>query len=137
MKTLALFVSCLLATTASAQSMDPTFIDQKHAAQVTGEQIYSHVCQACHMADAKGAAGAGRYPALAENPKLAARSYPVVMVMGGRGGMPPFGMLLTDAQVADVVNYVRTHFGNHYTDALTPEDVKPFRPATSATPRGH
>ena len=39
-------------------------------------------------------------------------------------------MLLSDAQVADVVNYVRTHFGNTYQDALTADDVKAFRPAT-------
>ena len=26
---------------------------------VTGEQVYAQVCQACHMADAKGATGAG------------------------------------------------------------------------------
>lgn len=135
MKPLA-FVLFAVASGASAQSMDPTFIDQKHAAQVTGEQIFQHICQGCHMPDAKGAVGAGHYPALANNPKLAARAYPVAMVMGGRGGMPPFGMLLTDAQVADVVNYVRTHFGNHYTDALTAEDVKPFRPPTPTPSRG-
>ena len=35
-----------------------------------GKAIYSHVCQGCHMVDAKGAVGAGRYPALARNAKL-------------------------------------------------------------------
>ena len=28
--------------------------------------------------------------------------------------MPPFGRLMTDEQVAAVVNYIRTHFGNDY-----------------------
>ena len=28
--------------------------------------------------------------------------------------MPPFGEMMSDDQVAAVVNYVRTHFGNKY-----------------------
>ena len=35
-----------------------------------GQAIYEGVCQGCHMPDAKGAVGAGMYPALASNPKL-------------------------------------------------------------------
>ena len=38
--------------------------------------------------------------------------------------MPPFGAMMSDDQVAAVVNYLRTHFGNHYRDAVTAEDVK-------------
>ena len=49
------------------------------------------------------------------------------MVLHGLNGMPPFAERLTDAQVAQVVNYVRTHFGNSYTDAVKPEDVKALR----------
>jgi len=30
--------------------------------------------------------------------------------------------------VAAVVNYLRTHFGNQYSDAVTAEDVKRVRP---------
>ena len=81
------------------------------------------------MPDGKGAVGAGHYPALANNPKLASAAYPVVMVVNGRGAMPSFGSGLSDAQIADVVNYVRTHFGNAYTDTLKPEDITPFHPA--------
>jgi len=80
------------------------------------------------MADAKGAEGAGRYPALAGNPRLAANTYPVQVVLQGRHGMPAFGPFLDDSQVAGVVNYVRTHFGNTFSDAVTPEDVKKMRP---------
>jgi mono/diheme cytochrome c family protein len=79
------------------------------------------------MADGKGAAGAGRYPALANNPKLEASGYPVTMVLRGLNGMPSIGTMLSDEQVAQVVNYVRTHFGNNYTDAVKPEDVKALR----------
>jgi mono/diheme cytochrome c family protein len=34
---------------------------------------------------------------------------------------------LTDQQIADVVNYVRTHFGNSYKDRVAPADVKTLR----------
>lgn len=30
---------------------------------------------------------------------------------------------MTDQQVAEMVNYVRTNFGNSYQDAVTPESV--------------
>jgi mono/diheme cytochrome c family protein len=93
----------------------------------TGETLYAGICQGCHMADGKGAAGAGRYPALANNPKLEASGYPVSMALRGLNGMPSIGAMLSDAQVAQVVNYVRTHFGNNYTDAVKPEDVKALR----------
>jgi mono/diheme cytochrome c family protein len=115
--------------TVHAQANDAAFIAQKDIPHATGEQIFTHICQACHMPDGKGAVGAGHYPALASNAKLASAAYPVVMVVNGRGAMPSFGNGLSDAQIADVVNYVRTHFGNAYTDTLKPEDVKPFHPA--------
>ena len=41
--------------------------------------------------------------------------------------MPPFGDMMTDGQVAAVVNYVRTHFGNSYQDAVTAKDVSDVR----------
>ncbi|ATJ89599.1 alcohol dehydrogenase [Acetobacter senegalensis] len=94
-----------------------------------GAAVYKHVCQGCHMPDGKGAEGAGaRFPALAGNPKLQSAEYPAYVVLNGFGGMPWFGVALNDQQVANVVNYVRTHFGNHYTDTLKPEDVAAMRP---------
>ena len=92
-----------------------------------GEQLYMRVCAACHMPDAKGGQGAGFYPALAGNPRLGSGTYPVYVVMNGMNGMPPLGELMTDEQVADVVNYVRTHFGNDYRDAVQPADVSALR----------
>ena len=96
--------------------------------QQGGEKIYQSLCQGCHMVNGQGALGAGFYPALAKNPKLAAGAYPVIVVSRGLHGMPSFANRLTDEQIADVVNYVRTHFGNDYKDAVKPEDVKPMRP---------
>lgn len=106
----------------------PDILSMAEASHADGEQLYTHICQACHMPAGQGAIGAGAYPALAHNPKLAAGAYPVVMVLHGRGGMPAIGQFLTDAQVALVVNYVRTHLGNQYTDAITADQVKAMRP---------
>ena len=91
---------------------------------VTGEQVYTQVCQACHMADAKGGSGAATIPALAKNPRLADAGYPIGMVIQGRGAMPSLTDLLSPAQIAAVVTYVRTHFGNNYRKPVTEADVK-------------
>ncbi len=90
---------------------------------VTGEQVYGQVCQACHMADAKGATGAGTIPALASNPRLAGAAYPITIVTGGKGAMPGFSGVLSNAQMAEVITYVRTHFGNAYAKPVTEADV--------------
>ena len=92
-----------------------------------GEAIYQGICQGCHMADAKGAEGAGRYPALASNPRLAGAGYVVHLVLKGQKGMPGFADNLSDQQIADVVNYVRIHFGNRYGGAVTPAEVQAAR----------
>src|ERR1700744_3419577 len=89
-----------------------------------GQAIFTNVCQGCHMPDAKGAVGAGMYPALAGDKKLTAAAYPVLVVIKGQKAMPDFGTSFSDQQIANVVNYIRTNFGNAYTDTVTPEDVK-------------
>ena len=91
---------------------------------VTGEQVYQQVCQACHMANARGGKGAAMIPALAKNPKLEEPGYPIGMILQGRGAMPPLTDLLKPAQIATVVTYVRTHFGNSYKKPVTEADVK-------------
>jgi mono/diheme cytochrome c family protein len=92
-----------------------------------GEALYKNICQGCHMPNAQGAVGAGMYPALAKNPKLEVAGYPISVVLNGQKAMPAFGTMLTDQQVADVINYVRTHFGNNYKDKVAPADVKAAR----------
>jgi mono/diheme cytochrome c family protein len=89
------------------------------AAPHAGEKVYQEVCQACHMANAKGAVGAGRITALAGNANLAYPEYPIGVVTGGKGAMPWFRGQLTDQQIADVIGYVRTHFGNKYKGKVT------------------
>jgi len=111
---------------AAAQQLTPDFRGATFTMQ-GGEAVYRNVCQGCHMADAKGASGAGNYPALAGNAKLASAGYVLTMVMNGHRGMPPFRGHFTNAQVADVVNYVRTHFGNKYRDQVKEADVQALR----------
>ena len=92
-----------------------------------GEAVFKNICQGCHMANAEGAVGAGMYPALAKNAKLEVAGYPVAVIVHGQKAMPPLGGMLSDKQVADVTNYVRSHFGNAYADKVKPEDVKTVR----------
>lgn len=106
---------------------DGAFVASGRFNEPDGEKLYRRVCAACHMADAMGATGAGTYPALAKNPKLAASGYPMLIVVKGLNGMPPIGDMMTDQQVAEVVNYIRSHFGNKYKDVVTAEQVKAMR----------
>lgn len=114
------------ARAAGASAGDAAF-GARMLGDATGEQIFNRVCAACHMPDAKGAEGAGRYPALAGNQKLVIGAYPAMVVVKGLNGMPAIGSMLTDQQVADVVNYVRTHFGNKFKGPVKAEDVKAMR----------
>ena len=112
----------------AAGDADGAFVVGAKFSEPDGEKMFRRVCAGCHMPDAKGVStGAGFYPALARNPKLAAAGYPVYVVTHGMNGMPAVGQMMTDQQVADVVNYVRGNFGNRYRDKVKPEDVKAAR----------
>lgn len=92
-----------------------------------GEGVYREVCQACHMPRGEGARGAADYPALADNPRLEAAGYPVTLVLHGQRAMPGFAPMLTDAQVAEVVTYIRTHFGNDFAEPVAASEVEAMR----------
>jgi mono/diheme cytochrome c family protein len=113
MKTSPFFVAVLLAAPVVA----------KPAAPDPGALVYQEVCQACHMENAMGGVGAGRIAALAKNPNLEAVDYPITIVTGGKGPMPWFRGQLSDQQIADAINHVRTHYGNHYKGKVTAADV--------------
>jgi mono/diheme cytochrome c family protein len=125
---LALIGAGLVATAGSAQAQG----FRTGYSEQTGEEIYKGICQGCHMPDGKGAQGAGAYPALAGDKRLASSAYPALVIIKGQKAMPAFGASFSDAQIANVVNYVRSHFGNNYADTLTPETVKALRPAIAA-----
>jgi mono/diheme cytochrome c family protein len=126
-----LAVSALLVLSAAASAQDGrgnrTFSAGFAFAETTGEELFANICQGCHMPDGSGAAGAGSYPSLVADKNLEARGYPVYLVINGRRAMPPFGEMMTDAQIAAVVNYLRTHFGNSYQDAVTANEVREAR----------
>jgi mono/diheme cytochrome c family protein len=95
--------------------------------QTDGAQLYEAVCQACHMPGATGASGAGSYPALARDARLAVKGFPIARVLNGSKAMPPFKDMLSNEQIAAVVSYVRTHFGNAYKSPVSAADVKALR----------
>jgi len=123
MRPLALLaIAALMGRVASAQEIYAGKFPQQ-----SGEDLFHNICQGCHMPDARGAIGAGAYPALAGNARLSAAVYPITVVLHGQRAMPPFGESLNDEQVANVINYVRSHFGNHYQERLTAAQVAALR----------
>jgi mono/diheme cytochrome c family protein len=141
-------VATLLLTAGAAvgRADDASFASVATLSNVSGEAIYSRICQGCHMPNGAGAVGAGHYPKLAGSTALASWQYVVLTMLGGRNGMPAFSapandqwdgptVHLSDAQVADVVNYLRSHFGNHYKDRISASQVAKLpHPAIAATP---
>ena len=106
-----------------------------------GGQLYTLYCSACHAADGKGATG-GTFPPLAESPWLGGdpdRSIKVVLhglhgpvdVLGKTYNleMPPQGAMLPDDQIAAILTFVRSSWGNQ-ASAVTPESVKTIRAAS-------
>ena len=88
-----------------------------------GAKLYEQLCVECHKADGKGMPPA--YPSLAGNQSLSASSAlnPIRIVLNGGYppstagnprpyGMPPFGSTLNDDEIAAVVSYIRTSWGN-------------------------
>lgn len=102
-----------------------------------GRAVYAQSCAGCHGPDGRGQAG--YYPPLADNADVSRDPLlPVLVVLHGLAGpiavagtrydsaMPSFGHL-SDAQIAAVVNYVRTGLGRapegDGAAAITPETV--------------
>jgi mono/diheme cytochrome c family protein len=130
---------------ALAQSSDNALYTRASIKSANGEQIFQHICQGCHMPDAKGATGAGTYPALSGNPKLASPQYMAAVILFGRHDMPSFEMRpttqglffedtkLSDEQIAEVIHYVRTHFGNTYSNGITAAEVAAMHPQDASS----
>jgi mono/diheme cytochrome c family protein len=117
----------LLSTAAWADEPGPTFGSPFHFTEAGGASLYCSVCAGCHMPDGRGAAGAGRYPALAGDARLASSGYAIALVLHGHGAMPPFARTLSDDQVAAVVGYIRTNLGNAYPGGPTAAEVAAAR----------
>lgn len=80
-------------------------------AQGGGKTLFDHNCAACHQADGKGIPGA--FPNLAGNAYVQGDAKAVAgTVLNGRGGMPTFRAELSRAEIAEILTYVRSAWGN-------------------------
>ena len=124
--------SAPVAPIVSAQAIDTLLLrfsdDPDRFTQTDGEALYRTTCQACHMEDGRGDSGAGAHPPLADNPKMNSRHFLAGVILTGYHGMPRFGPMMSDEQVAAVTNYVRSNFGNNYSDPITTGEVAALRP---------
>jgi nitrite reductase (NO-forming) len=106
------------------------------ASAQAGQQVFASICQACHQADGKGIPAA--IPPLAGSDFLMAdKERAIRIVTHGLTGpvkvngqtfnsvMPP-QPTLSDADVANVLTYVRNSFGNHG-EGVSPEEVSRVR----------
>lgn len=104
----------------------------------TGAAVYVDNCNACHRSDGRGYAGA--FPALAGNSVLrsddvtslvhivlAGFTVPATHAAPSTFTMPPFADRLSDQEVADVVNFIRSSWGNGAKENATAEDVAKLR----------
>lgn len=119
----------LTAAPAPAYTQEPNgaFGSPVRFTETTGAATYHSVCAGCHMSNALGASGAATYPALANDPRLAAPGYSIAVVLKGQKAMPGFARFLTDQQVAEVVTYIRQNFGNAFIEPITHEAVQALR----------
>jgi cytochrome c oxidase cbb3-type subunit II len=91
---------------------------------VKGQSLFTANCAACHQATGEGLPGA--FPPLKSNPVVndADPTQHIHVVLHGLQGaniggtvysspMPPFGTTLSDADVANIINYERSSWGNH------------------------
>ena len=110
----------------------------------TGEQVYTQVCVTCHQANGEGMTGV--YPPLAGSDWMARSNETLIkIVLHGLMGeievkgakynnvMSPWGSALNDEEVANVLTYVRSSWGNTG-DVVKPEEVKAVRDANQGHP---
>jgi mono/diheme cytochrome c family protein len=87
-------------------------------ARAQGAALYMGYCSGCHQAAGTGIAGvfsplAGNAAALAPDPgNLLQTMLLGVPAQFKHGAMPPFAAQLSDQQIADIANYVRSSWGN-------------------------
>jgi len=102
--------------------------------------LYVDHCAGCHQAKGRGIPGV--FPPLAGNGVVLAPEPANILkvVLGGvpaRGGympMPAFAGQLTDPQIADIANYVRSSWGNAAPANVTPQAVAALRRGPPAKP---
>jgi mono/diheme cytochrome c family protein len=104
------------------------------AQEMDGKGLFLKNCAACHQPTGKGIPGA--FPALAGNTFVQGKSTDVATVLlKGRGGMPDFSDSLSDRDIATVLSFVRSSWGNK-ADGLKEADVSALRAALGVDPYG-
>ena len=108
---LALVVALMLAscgggdaTEADLERLELAF---ESADAALGSEVFGDSCSVCHGSDGSGGVGAALGGV---DERLTVRDH-LAVVWTGRGSMPPFGGILTDAEIAAVVAYQRSTFG--------------------------
>ncbi|MBV6321554.1 c-type cytochrome [Duganella violaceipulchra] len=110
----AMAVIALLAAGASAPSR------AQDSATADGKALFMKNCAACHQASGKGIPGA--FPALAGNKFVQGKGADVATVLlKGRGGMPDFSDSLSDQEIAAILSFVRSNWGNQAAPLSEPE----------------
>ncbi len=142
MKPLALLASAVVIVLVSAFSM-PT-ATQKTASEILsidpltdGQEIYLTRCTSCHQMNGEGVPGV--FPPLQSSEFVNGEKDRLIkIILNGMSGevtvngvtyngmMPPWGSFLDDQQVADVLTYIRSNFGNS-AEAVTPDEVAAVR----------
>ena len=115
-----------VAASAPAVSENPNKKWTADELKALGEKVYAANCAACHQATGKGMPPA--FPAL-DGSKVAtgAKAAQIALVLGGKQGtaMASFARL-TDSELAAVITYTRTAWGNKAGEVL-PSEVKAAR----------
>jgi cytochrome c6 len=97
-----------------------------------GKTLFAKNCAACHQAKGQGIAGA--FPALAGNSFVQGAPLEVATVLlKGRGGMPDFSSSLNDGDIAQVLSFVRSSWGNG-APAISEQEVGAQRVALGVPP---
>ncbi len=108
-----------------------------------GEKVYSIYCGTCHQRDGKGASG--RFPPLAKSSWVTGNKEKLItIVLKGLEGpidvngeefnaTMPQHSFLGNAEIANVLTFIRGNFGNQ-ASAITPEEVEKVRTSVSKTP---
>lgn len=126
-----ILISLLLAVPLAAPVTLPA-LAQDGPARPDGKTLYAKNCAACHQANGRGIPGA--FPALAGNDFLAGGPSEVATVLlKGRGGMPDFSASLDDAEMAEVLSYARSSWGNR-SGAVSTQEVLAQRNALQLPP---
>nr|WP_120296338.1 c-type cytochrome [Paraburkholderia sp. BL23I1N1] len=140
-RAVAVYLKALPSHSGEAQTAPPSVAqtDQLTSLVPLGRKIYEAQCVLCHASEGQGKPP--NFPPLAQNQSIEMSSAvnPIRMVLNGGYvpgtrknpapyGMPPFAQSLSDVEVAAVVTYIRTAWGNR----CAPVSVKEVNTLRSA-----